>query len=171
MRPLDLALASLGLASLGIILVVPGWLLAVVTGSSQRGSFALDRSKASVGRACVCILTGGLTLGLSITGGLIAGLWWSGTAVFSHLSPGRLALASVVVGPLPLLLSALSVLLARILGGSVDARGANVPTLRGVNLNGLIYTLFMSYWGMFITVGLSVLGLMASGVWALIRLF
>lgn len=114
--------------------------------------------------------TGGLLMGISLLGLIVAALWWGTAAVLPQLTPGRLALASATFGVAPLVVAALGSAAAYILGGTVDARGARDCHLCGIDFGPVVYSLFMSYWLTFLTGGLALLGLMVSGVWALARL-
>src|SRR5690606_5639823 len=106
---------------------------------------------------------------LAIVSFIIAGLWYGFAVVFKHMTPGKLALLSLAIGILPFATAMLGVGLARAVGGQVDARGASGCVLFGRDLNPLVYTLFMSHWGVLVTGGSAMIGLTGAGIWALIN--
>src|SRR5690606_27032988 len=100
---------------------------------------------------------------------IVAGLWWCLTALLETTTPGGLAALSILFGVAPFLLTVLAVVLARLLGGSVNASGASDCRLLGFNLNAFVHSLFMSYWLVLFTGGIAILGLIGSGIWAILQ--
>lgn len=114
--------------------------------------------------------TGGLLMGIAVLGLVIAALWWGAAMVSAQLTPGKLALASGIFGVAPLVVAAVGSGAAHLLGGTVGANGARGCFFLGIDVGSIVYTLFMSYWLVLFTGGLAMMGLMGSGVWALVRL-
>lgn len=110
----------------------------------------------------------GILLGLAFIVSIVAGLWWCVAALVQATTPAELAVLCILFGVAPFLLTILAVVLARLLGGSVNASGANNCHLLGFNFNGFIHSLFMSYWLVFFTGGIALVGLIGSGIWALL---
>ena len=88
---------------------------------------------------------------------------------FEYLTPARLAVCSLIIGPSPLLLPVLAQIICKLTGGSVDASQVQGCYFLGLNLNNFVYALFMSYMLVILTGGLAIFGLMSSGVWALVN--
>lgn len=84
-------------------------------------------------------------------------------------TPGKLALISVVIGPIPLLIALLGAGIAKMIGGTLDAAKVENCIVFGVDIGNVLYTMFMMHWLMIFTGGFAVLGLMASGIWALVN--
>lgn len=111
----------------------------------------------------------GMLLGLALIIAIVAGLWWCLTALLGTTTPAGLAVLSILFGVAPFLLTVFAVVLARLLGGSVNASGANNCLLLGFNLNAFVHSLFMSYWLVLFTGGIAIFGLIGSGIWALLE--
>lgn len=111
----------------------------------------------------------GVLLGLALVISIVAGLWWCMTALLEATTPAGLAVLSILFGVAPFLLTTLAVVLARLLGGSVNASGASNCHLLGLNLNSFVHSLFMSYWFVLFTGGVAIFGLIGSGIWALLH--
>lgn len=110
-----------------------------------------------------------MALGLALAGFGLYAIVWAFQAIQPALTPARLALFSITFGIAPLALSMSGAILARLLGGSVDARGARDCVVVGVDLSSFVYALFMSYWLTIFTGGLAFFGLIAGAVWALLN--
>ena len=164
-----IAQASAGLLCLGLLLVIFGWAVAVISQIGKPGRFNISHGERPVGFAFSFIMAGALLSAIAIIGLLVAGLWWMVPYLFASITPGWLAILSIGVGVFPIVLSALASLTAKAMGGSVSASGADNCILLGRDIGSLIYTLFMSYMLAYFTVGLAVLGLIGSGIWAIIR--
>lgn len=170
MQASTLALTSLVFAGLGLVLGVTGWSLALIMNIPKSGGFKLRKNELAVKVSYRCILGGGFSLGIAVVAIISAGLWWGVSLLFAELTPGTLALFSIVLGPAPLLITALASGMANILGCSVDASGARNCVFSGLDLGPLLHSLFMTYWLVFLTAGLAFFGLMGSGIWALVKL-
>ena len=83
------------------------------------------------------------------------------------MTPGRLALLSVVVGVFPLAVAALGSLIAHLKGCRLSEAAAEPCYVLGIDISGLLYTMFMFAWLTMFTGGIAVIGLMVSGIWAL----
>ncbi len=81
------------------------------------------------------------------------------------MSAGMIALLSVGIGVLPMLLNLSASAFAFFKGGRLDAGEAETCIVLGRDISSLLYTLFMCYWLMFLTLPVMVGGL----VWAAIR--
>jgi hypothetical protein len=119
----------------------------------------------------VCILLSKLGLIVALIGFVFTGLWWLWEHFFEYMNPGRLALYSLIIGPAPLLLPLSAKIICKLTGGTIDASQVQGCTFSGLNFNGLVHSLFVSYFLVFLTGGLAVFGLLGSGVWALVKLF
>jgi len=152
----------------GLLVIFSGWLIVILLNGFKKEPLNI-RQAGPVTRAGLGItILGIVTIVIAVLSVMASGVVWSWHVLSNLLSPGRLALYSVAIGISPLLLSVLGVLLAKLMGGSVDARGPQNCSVKGVELGGLVYTLFMSYWLMIFTVGLMLLGLLTSGIWAVL---
>jgi hypothetical protein len=159
------------LAMYAFVLGFLGWLVVVLEQVMRRGKFDLSQGGPITKIALVSTLLSGAGLAVAFIGFIFAGTWWLWGRFAVDLSPASLALYSIIIGPAPLLLSLLARIIARAIGGTVDASQARDCVFLGLELNGFLHTLFMSYMLFFITGSLAVLGLLGSGVWALVRLF
>lgn len=74
---------------------------------------------------------------------------------------------SILIGVLPMLLNLLASAIASWKGVRLDAAEAETCIVLGVDISSLLYTLFMSYWFMFLTLPVMVGGL----IWAGFRAF
>lgn len=164
-----IALASAGLLCFGLLLVIFGWAVAAISQIGKPGGFNISHGERPVGFAFSSIMAGALLSAIAVIGLFIVGLCWLVPYLFANITPGWLALLSVGVGVFPIGLSAFAVVAARAMGGSVDASGPGNCIFLGRNFGSLIYTLFMAYTMTFFTAGLAVLGLIGSGVWAVVR--
>jgi|1_EtaG_2_1085319.scaffolds.fasta_scaffold00006_237 hypothetical protein len=81
------------------------------------------------------------------------------------MSAGMIALLSVGIGVLPMLLNLSASAFASFKGVRLDAGEAETCIVLGRDISSLLYTLFMCYWLMFLTLPVMVGGL----VWAAIR--
>lgn len=145
------------------------WILAHFITTSPDGRINVRKGGFVARGVFVLAVGGGLLLGLSVVGFVVSGLWWGLSIMLKNMTPGSLALLSLFVGVLPFIVAIMGAGLAKILGGHVDASGARDCFLFGFDLNNLVYGLFMSYWGVFLTGGLAMFGLMGSGIWAVLR--
>ena len=118
--------------------------------------------------ALISISIGTLSLTLLILTLIWAGSWWLWNTYGIHLSPGKLALFSLVLGPAPLLLAVIASAVAKLIGGELDASRARECKVLGVDIGGILYFMFMAHWLTIFTGGLAILGLIASGIWALV---
>jgi len=90
----------------------------------SRGEFNLRQGGLLTRLGLVSILISGFVLAIGVIGFVFAGAWWGLARFAGDLSPGSLAFYSILIGPAPLLLSLLASIVARALGGTVDAREA-----------------------------------------------
>ena len=162
---------SLLLAMYALVPGVLGWLMVVLVQIIHRGKFNLRQGGLITKISLISILFSGFGLAVSVIGIIFSGVWWLWDRFAGNLSPGSLALYSIVIGVAPLLLSLLSSTIARAIGGTVNASQARDCVFLGLDLDGLLYTLFMSYMLIYLTGGLAVLGLLVSGVWVMVRMF
>ena len=158
-------LIALAFMCLGILASTLAWVLAHFVKKSPEGKINAREGGFIVKGVFVMAVGGGGLLAVAIGGFFISAVWCVLSVV--DLTPGRLALLSLLIGVFPLVLAFLGAGLAKILGGHVDAGGVRDCFFLGLDLNNLVYTLFMCHWGVIFTGGLAVFGLMASGVWAL----
>lgn len=167
MIPPTIALISMLLAGFGFLAGAAAWTLTHFVKKSPEGHINL-RQGGFIPKS-VFILAGGagLALGASVVGFAIAGIGWLVENIFAQMTPSRLAYFSILFGISPFALAILGAGLARITGGNVTAAGAENCKVLGIDLNGLVYALFMSYWLVFFTGGLAVFGLIGSGIWAI----
>lgn len=166
-------LVQIGLvfAGFGLILALAGWGMGLLLNVAKRTDSDLHGGKLLMRAALICLLGGGFSLGIALLLLFSAGIWWCISLLLSEITPSRLALVSIAVGPAPLLISALGSGIATLVGGSVDTSAARNCTVFGIDFGPLLHSLFMAYWLVFLTGGLGVFGLIGSGIWALVRLF
>jgi len=153
------------------IIFILGGIIVVLDQSLTKGDFNLREGGLVTKIGMACTLLGVLGLVIGFMGLVFFGLGWLWNVLFDQVSPKRLAFYSLIIAPAPLLLPLLAKVICKLTGGTVDASQASACVFLGLNLNGLVHTLFMSYMLTFITLGLAVLGLMVSGVWALVKMF
>jgi hypothetical protein len=159
-------LIALAFMCLGILAGTLAWVLAHFVKKSPEGKINVREGGFVVKAVFVMAVGGGGLLGLAIVGFFVSAVWWVLSVM--NLTPGRLALLSLLIGVFPMILAFLGTALAKVSGGHVDASGVRDCFLFGFNLNNLVYTLFMCHWAVIFTGGLAVFGLMASGLWALL---
>ena len=162
---------SLVIASIGLVLAIFGWGLALLLKVPKISVIELRDGKFPVKIALACSIGGGFALGIALTTLFAAGVWWCFALLFSSATPVKLVLISIIIGPTPLLVSAIASGIASLLGGKVDASGARNCSFYGKDFGPLLHSLFMAYWLVFITGGLAILGLLGSGIWVLLRQF
>ena len=155
---------ALLLMCLGILAGALGWILAHFVKKSPEGKIDLRQGGFIVKGVFILAVGGGGLLALSIVGFVVSAVWWALSV--TDMTPGLLALLSLLIGVLPLMLAFLGAGLAKISGGHVDASGVRDCFLFGFDLNNLVYTLFMCHWAVIFTGGLAIFGLMASAIWA-----
>jgi len=159
---------------LSIYALISGVLGTIIVGIDQaltKGKSNLREGDSITKVGTIGILLAKLGLKIALTGFVFAGLWWLWESFFEGMTPARLALYSLAIGPAPLLFPLLAKIICKLSGGTVDASQVQGCILLGLNLNNFVYTLFMSYMLAMFTIGIAFLGLMGSGVWALVRLF
>lgn len=159
-------LIALAFMCLGILAGTLAWILAHFVKKSPEGKINVREGGFVVKAVFVMAVGGGGLLGLAIVGFFISAVWWVLSVM--NLTPGRLALLSLLIGVFPMILAFLGTALAKVSGGHVDASEVRDCFLFGFDLNNLVYTLFMCHWAVIFTGGLAIFGLMASGLWALI---
>lgn len=153
----------------GVLFGLLGWCLTHFVKKSPQGGINLREGGLIVKAAFILTVGCGGLLALAIVSFIVAGIGLISSVIFKNMTPGKLALLSLTIGLLPLGIAMLGAGLARISGGHVDASGARDCYLLGLDLNNLVYTLFMCYWGVFLTGGLAMFGLIGSGIWAVLR--
>lgn len=159
-------LIALAFMCLGILTGTLAWVLAHFVKKSPEGKINVREGGFVVKAVFVMAVGGGGLLGLAIVGFFVSAVWWVLSVM--NLTPGRLALLSLLIGVFPMILAFLGTALAKVSGGHVDASRVRDCFLFGFDLNNLVYTLFMCHWAVIFTGGFAVLGLMASGLWALL---
>jgi hypothetical protein len=162
-----LVLTSFVFTCLGLISGLAGWMLAIVFNIPAKGGLQLEKKKLSTRIAISCIIGSGFSFAVAIIAIVLAGVWWVWLQILPDLTPRALALISIAVAPTPLLLTILAISVASLLGCKVDASGAQNCFFLGKDVSRIINSLFMAYWLIIFTFGLSVIGLVASGIWAL----
>ena len=85
------------------------------------------------------------------------------------MTPGSLAVLSIIVGVFPLLVSMAAGGIAQIKGCRLDEGRAEPCYLCGRDISGLLYAMFMCAWLAMFTLGLMIIGLSTAGVWALLN--
>lgn len=167
MIPTTIALISLLLTGLGVMTGLAAWILTRFVKKSPDGR--LNLRQAGLIPKVVFFLAGGagLILGVAFVGFSVAGIGWLITKLTEQMKPADLAYLSLLFGIAPFVLAIFGSVLARITGGTVNAAGAENCKAFGMDLNHLVYALFMSYWLVFFTGGIAVLGLIGSGLWAI----
>jgi hypothetical protein len=167
MIPITVALISMLLAGLGVLAGLAAWVLTHFVKKSPDGRLNL-RQGGFIPKSVFFLAGGaGLVLGTALVGFAIAGIWWLVAKLATQMSPADLAYLSILIGIAPFVLAIMGAGLARISGGSVNAAGAENCKAFGIDLNNLVYGLFMSYWLVFFTGGIAVFGLIGSGLWAI----
>jgi len=157
---------------LSIYALIPGVFGAIIVGIDKpirKGKFNLREGESITKVGMIGILLAKLGLIIALTGFAFAGLWWLWESFYEGMTPARLALYSLVIGPTPFLLPLLAKIICKLTGGTVDVSQVQGCYFLGMNLNNFVYTLFMSYMLVILTGGLAVFGLMSSGVWALVN--
>lgn len=162
---LAIFLASFFLLCAGTLAGLLAWVLAHFVKKSADGRINIREGGFLVKAVFVMALAGGGLLGLAVVGFFVSAVWWVLSVI--DLTPGRLALLSILIGVFPMVLALLGVGLAKISGGHVDASESRGCFFLGFDLNNLVYTLFMCHWAVIFTGGFAVFGLLASGLWAL----
>jgi hypothetical protein len=153
----------------GILVGLLAWILAHFVKKGPDGRINVSQGGFVVKPVFALAVGGGLLLGFSLIAFVISALWWAFAEILRDMTPGSFALLSLGIGFLPLVVSALGAGLAKILGGRIDASGAQGCFFLGFDLNNLVYALFMSYWAVFLSGGLAMFGLIGSGIWAALR--
>lgn len=158
------------ISALAVFIFLPAsGLLLFLSKVAAKKQYTLVKSKSLEKLALLCISFGSLSLALFLLSLLWAGSWWFWEAYVGQLTPGKLALISVVIGPIPLLIALLGAGIAKMIGGTLDAAKVENCIVFGVDIGNVLYTMFMMHWLMIFTGGFAVLGLMASGIWALVN--
>jgi hypothetical protein len=166
-----LALTSLVFLFLGFVLGFLGWAITLLLNISTKDGFKLRKDNFSVRITFSLILSAGFSLGIAVISIILAGIWWSVGLILIELTPGTLALFSIIIGPAPLLITALASTLGTILGCQLDASGTRNCRFLGIDVGPLLHALFMTYWLAFLTMGLAFAGLIGSSIWASLKLF
>lgn len=83
------------------------------------------------------------------------------------MTPGILAIVSLVVGVFPLLIAITATVIAKICGCRLDEGDAHPCVIFGRDRGEMLYTLFNFFWLMFFTMPLGGAGLIGAGIWAL----
>ena len=97
-----------------------------------------------------------------------AGVSWLWAISGVQLTPGKLALISVVLGPLPLVIAMIASGVAQMIGGDLHEGHAKNCIVFGVDISGVLYNMFMMGWLTIFTGGLAMIGLFVSGIWAFV---
>lgn len=150
----------------GIVFCLLAWFLIITVNALRSEKFHLNKDDPAVRVALALIILGTLSLATAIMGYFVAFVWWMLNSVFNDITPTSLALFFLILGPFPLLLTLFSKIAAKLIGGSVNSSQALNYRIIYIDIGSLLYTLFMSYRLAILTGGISVLGLLASGLWA-----
>jgi hypothetical protein len=154
---------------LGFMAGITAWILTHFIKQAPDGRIDVRNGGWLTRTVLVAAIGAGLLSGCALVGFLLAGFWWIFLYIHEILRPVSLALLSIGIGFFPFLLAVLGQCLASVLGGKVDASGASNCQLSGLDLNRFVYFLFMSYWWSFFIIGFALIGLVASGIWAIVR--
>lgn len=155
---------SIKSAGVGLLIIFSGWLIVILLHGFKKGPFNIRQAGPFTRAGFGITMLGIVAVVIALLSAMASGVLWFWHIISNTLSPGRLALYSVIIGVSPLILSISGTLLAKLSGGTVDASGSHNCIVRGVDLGGLVYTLFLSYWLMLFTGGLMILGLILSFV-------
>ncbi len=164
--PLEIFITSAAIILCGVGFALFGWLVRVVSGLVKITQPLSSRQKAAIGVSFFGVVVGGFAIAVGFLGILVAAFLWIKLSYFSELTPRSLAIVSIVVGVLPLLFSFFGMGITKLLGGRADGNGVHVKPIFGVDLSAVLTTLLMMHWLTIFSGGLAMLGLMASGVWA-----
>jgi hypothetical protein len=166
------------LVSVGYILVGIGGVLAIVglvltpfafAGIDPAADLETKKKKPLVRLCMYFLFGGGAFLGFAVVVFIASASWWLLRDVIQFDSPGQLAMYSLILGPLPLVFPLAAEIITRAIGGRIGANGYSNCLLWGVNVGPLLQNMLMFYLLLYVTGGLAVYGLLASGIWALIR--
>ena len=134
---------------------------------SQRKSDTLKKyAKTSFSIFAMSVALIILSLGLSLAWAGVSWLWAIIAGV--QLTPGKLALISMALGPLPLVIAMIGAGVAKMIGGDLSSAGVENCIVFGVDIGNVLYTMFMMGWLLMFTGGLAMIGLFVSGIWALV---
>ncbi len=167
------SLLSLGyiLVGIGIALAIIGWVLTLFAfagiDSDEKPENKMKRPLVRL--SMYFMFGGGGFLGFALILFTASAIWWLFRDVIQFDSPGQLATYSLIIGSLPFVPPFIAGIIAWLLGGNIGARGRSTCLLWGVNIGPLLENLFMFYILFYVTGGLAVFGLLASGIWALVR--
>lgn len=82
------------------------------------------------------------------------------------MTPGILAIISLIVGFFPVLVSILAGIIANSCDCRLDEGGVHPCVIFGKDRGPMLYSMFNFAWFIFFTLPLGVLGLVVAGVWA-----
>ena len=85
------------------------------------------------------------------------------------MTPLKLALISIAIGIFPFLVSLLAILIANICGCELNAARAEKCIVFGRDISGVLYVMFMFHWLTLFTGGIGFMGVIAAGIWALVK--
>lgn len=106
----------------------------------------------------------------SIIGMGVSAIWyvirWIAPFFALHVTPGRLASASIAIGVFPLAVGVLASLIAKSLGCQLNEAGASECKIGGRDIGPLLYSMFVFTWMTMFTMGFAVFGIIGSLVWA-----
>ena len=162
---------SLHLSLYAFIVGVLGLVTVGVDQAIKKGEFSLRDSSLITKAGMACTLLAILGLVMAFIGFIFSGLWWLWNVFFEDMSPGRLALYSLMLGPAPLVFPLLAKIICKLTGGSVDASQARNCVFLGVDFGSLMHVFFMAYWLVLFTAGFAVIGLTGSAIWVMLRYF
>ena len=137
----------------------------------KKGEFSLRSGGLITKAGMACTLLAILGLVMAFIGFIFAGFWWTWSVFFEDMSPGRLAIYSLMLGPVPLVFPLLAKTICKLMGGSVDASQARNCVFLGIDFGGLLHAFFMAYWLVIFTAGFAVIGLIGSAVWVMLGYF
>jgi len=165
----SLFLLCVQVAGVALALIVLGWISIVVAKITNKKKISLREGGPLTKFGMICILLSIVILAIVFMGFIALGIWWLWVSFSDQLTPTNLALFSIVLGPAPLLLTLTSIIVAKLLGGEVDASQVRNCVLFGIDIGGFLHAFYMSYILVVFTGGLAIMGLVSSGVWVLFR--
>ncbi|VUD52209.1 hypothetical protein TDB9533_01584 [Thalassocella blandensis] len=172
MTPNNFANLATGVALAALIPALCGWLLMWLFKPgpvSENVSLDPVKQRFAVKLAMLLTMGGGGLLGVAFVMYIVAGFWWLGSLFVNYASPAILAILSVVIALLPLSIAAIAGFIAKRLGGNLNEAGVSGCIWRGRDVGPILYQMFMVAWLSMFSIGLGLLGLIAAGIWALLR--
>lgn len=156
------AIFSLALVFLGII-------VGIVFKIPQKGGLDVRRKETVIKFVFFMSFASAIVMAFSVLGLFGSLLWWVGVDFLVINSPKRLAWGSVILGIFPLLISGLSAVVAKSIGGSLHEGGYENCNVFGLDVGRVLYAMYVSVWLTIFTGGIAFFGLIAALIWTLSR--